>query len=75
MFLTTKVWVANYPARAFAASVDDSLRKLRTDWLLHWSNTATPLAERIEGLNSAVRAGKVRHIGVSNFNRALMAEA
>jgi diketogulonate reductase-like aldo/keto reductase len=31
VFLTTKVWVANYPARAFAASVDDSLRKLRTD--------------------------------------------
>jgi diketogulonate reductase-like aldo/keto reductase len=31
VFLTTKVWVANYPDRAFAASVDESLRKLRTD--------------------------------------------
>jgi len=79
LFLTTKVWVANYPTRAFAASVDDSLGRLRTDYidllLLHWPSDATPLAEQIEGLNAAVRAGKVRHVGVSNFNRALMAEA
>ena len=79
VFLTTKVWVANYPPRAFAASVDDSLRKLRTDYvdllLLHWPSTATALAEQIEGLNAAVQAGKVRHVGVSNFNRALLAEA
>lgn len=79
VFLTTKVWVANYPARAFAASVDDSLRHLRTDYidllLLHWPSHAIPLAEQIEGLNAAVQAGKARHVGVSNFNRALMAEA
>jgi 2,5-diketo-D-gluconate reductase B len=76
LFLTTKVWVANYPERAFATSVDESLRRLRTDYidllLLHWPNTAVSLAEQVEGLNAAVRAGKVRHIGVSNFNRALM---
>jgi 2,5-diketo-D-gluconate reductase B len=79
VFPTTKVWVANYPARTFAASVNDSLRKLRTDYidllLLHWPSNAAPLAEQIEGLNTAVRAGKVRHIGASNFNRALMTEA
>jgi 2,5-diketo-D-gluconate reductase B len=79
VFLTTKVWVANYPERSFARSVDDSLRNLRTDYvdllLLHWPNRTVPLAEQIGGLNGAVRAGKVRHIGVSNFNRALLAEA
>ena len=79
VFLTTKIWVANYPERLFAQSVDDSLRKLRTDYidllLLHWPSAAVPLAEQIAGLNAAVQAGKVRHIGVSNFNRALMAEA
>lgn len=79
LFLTTKIWVANYPERAFARSVDDSLRKLRTDYinllLLHWPSEAVPLAEQIAGLNIAVQAGKVRHIGVSNFNRALLAEA
>jgi 2,5-diketo-D-gluconate reductase B len=31
VFLTTKVWVENYPDLAFADSVDQSLRKPRTD--------------------------------------------
>lgn len=79
VFLTTKIWVANYPQRAFAASVDESLRKLRTDYidllLLHWPGSPVPLAEQIAGLNEAVQAGKVRHIGVSNFNRPLMQAA
>lgn len=79
IFITTKVWVDNYPARAFAASIDESLKKLRTDYidllLLHWPNNHVPLAEQIGALNDVVRTGKVRHIGVSNFNRALMAQA
>jgi 2,5-diketo-D-gluconate reductase B len=79
LFLTTKVWVANYPARSFMTSVDESLVRLRTDYidllLLHWPSDATSLGQQVEGLNAAVQAGKVRHIGVSNFNRALMREA
>jgi len=78
-FLTTKVWVSNYAERNFEASVDESLRKLKTDYidllLLHWPASDVPLAEQIAGLNTVVRAGKVRHIGISNFNRALMTEA
>ncbi|MGF6765709.1 2,5-diketo-D-gluconate reductase B [Paraburkholderia sp. GAS33] len=79
IFLTTKVWVSNYAERNFEASVDESLRKLKTDYidllLLHWPGSNVPLAEQIAGLNAVARAGKVRHIGVSNFNRALMAES
>jgi 2,5-diketo-D-gluconate reductase B len=79
VFLTTKIWVANYPERAFARSVDDSLRNLRTNYidllLLHWPSGAVPLAEQIAGLNAAVQAGKVRHVGVSNFTQALLGEA
>ena len=79
VFITTKVWVANYRKDAFRASVDESLRKLQTDHidllLLHWPSAAVPLADQLGALNDAVRAGKVRHIGVSNFNRAMMADA
>lgn len=79
VFLTTKVWVANYRYDAFLASVDESLTKLKTDHvdllLLHWPNEAVPLAEQIRALNAVAEAGKARHIGVSNFNTALMAEA
>ena len=79
VFLTTKVWVENYRHDAFLASVDESLKKLKTDHvdllLLHWPNEAVPLAEQIGGLNEVRKAGKVRHIGVSNFSTALMAEA
>jgi diketogulonate reductase-like aldo/keto reductase len=79
VFITTKAWVNNYTPAQFALSVDQSLRKLRTDYidllLLHWPSNAVPLADQIGALNETVRSGKVRHIGVSNFNRALMAEA
>lgn len=80
IFLTTKVWVSNYSARHFDASVNESLRKLKTDYidllLLHWpGGSDVPLAEQIGELNAVVRAGKVRHIGVSNFNRAQMTKA
>jgi 2,5-diketo-D-gluconate reductase B len=79
LFITTKVWVANYPASRFAASVDESLRNLQTDYidllLLHWPHNGVPLAEQIGLLNETVKAGKVRHIGVSNFNRQMLDQA
>jgi diketogulonate reductase-like aldo/keto reductase len=79
LFLTTKVWVANYPARSFAVSVNESLKRLRTDYvnllLLHWPSNAVPLDEQIAGLETAVKAGKARNVGVNNFNGAMVAEA
>lgn len=79
IFLTTKVWVDNYRHDAFIRSVEESLTKLKTDYvdllLLHWPNDAVSLAEQIGALNEVRKAGKVRHIGISNFNTTLMAEA
>jgi diketogulonate reductase-like aldo/keto reductase len=76
VFITTKVWVSNYSSQRFGASVDESLRKLKTSYidllLLHWPGSDIPLPEQVAGLNTAVKSGKVRHIGVSNFNRKLM---
>ncbi|CAD7028094.1 aldo/keto reductase [Pseudorhizobium endolithicum] len=79
IFLTTKVWVDRVGHEAFLASVDESLAKLKTDYvdllLLHWPQSEMPLADRIGALNELRWAGKVRNIGVSNFSTALMAEA
>nr|WP_298682556.1 aldo/keto reductase [uncultured Dongia sp.] len=79
IFLTTKVWVKNFKPADFARSVDESLKKLQTDHvdllLLHWPSKDVPLAEQIASLNAVQKAGKVKHVGVSNYNRALMAEA
>lgn len=79
IFLTTKVWTDKYARGSFMASVEESLRKLKTDYvdllLLHWPGSPVPLAEQVEGLNKAVQSGKVRHVGVSNFNTAQMDEA
>lgn len=79
VFLTTKVWVETYRTDRFRPSVEDSLRRLGTDHvdllLLHWPNQAVPLEEQIENLNAVRKAGLARHIGISNFNTALMEEA
>lgn len=79
IFVTTKVWVDNYPAERFAASVDQSLLNLQSDYidllLVHWPRGSVSIAEQIEGLNRSVDAGKVRHIGVSNFNADMMQSA
>lgn len=79
IFVTTKVWVGNYTRRLFLASVDESLRNLRSDHidllLVHWPRGGAPLEDQIDGLNRAVDLGKVRHIGISNYNATMMRAA
>ncbi len=79
IFLTTKVWIDNFAPDRFATSVDESLAKLRTDHvdllLLHWPNGSVPLADQIGALNAVREAGRTRHIGVSNYTIALLAQA
>lgn len=79
LFLTTKIWVDNYAPDRFAASLEESLDKLRMDHvdllLLHWPNDKVPLADQIAGLDAARAAGKARHVGISNFTIAMMKEA
>jgi aryl-alcohol dehydrogenase-like predicted oxidoreductase len=56
--------------------IEDSLRRLRTDvidiYQVHWPDTNTPIEETAEALAQLYRAGKIRAIGVSNFNAAQM---
>ncbi|MDR2566866.1 MAG: aldo/keto reductase [Bifidobacteriaceae bacterium] len=61
------------------AAVDASLQRLGTDWIdlyqLHFPDPATPIADTLGALNEAVQAGKVLHIGCSNFTQAMIREA
>jgi diketogulonate reductase-like aldo/keto reductase len=70
-FLTTKVRPPNLGYRRTLESIDGSLRRLGVEqidlFLIHWRD-GTPLAETLRALNAAVRAGKVRYLGVSNFD-------
>lgn len=53
------------------ASIDGSLRRLKTDYVdlyqLHRADPATPIEETLEALHDVVKAGKALHIGASNF--------
>lgn len=52
--------------------VEESLRALRTDaidlYQVHWPDPATPLEETAGALAALVEEGKLRHVGVSNFD-------
>ncbi|MBD5361381.1 MAG: aldo/keto reductase [Bacteroides sp.] len=69
LFIVSKIWISNYGYEKAKASIDESLRKLGTDYidlmLLH-----QPFCDRYgayRALEEAYKEGKLRAIGVSNF--------
>jgi 2,5-diketo-D-gluconate reductase B len=79
LFITTKVSHENLRAADFARSVEQSLKALGVSYvdllLVHWPNAAIPLAETMGALARARRDGLARHLGVANFNIAMVDEA
>lgn len=69
LFLTTKIWISNAGETNAARSIDESLRKLHTDYidllLIHQPFSDYPGTWR--AMEKAVKDGKVRAIGLSNF--------
>jgi aryl-alcohol dehydrogenase-like predicted oxidoreductase len=57
--------------------IDDSLRRLRTDYIdiyqVHWPDPLVPVEETAEAMRSLYEQGKIRAIGVSNFSVDQMA--
>jgi 2,5-diketo-D-gluconate reductase B len=79
IFLTTKVWFTQLAAGDFERSVDESLQRLALPWvdllMIHWPNAQVPLAQSIASLCKVKKAGLTKHIGVANFNVAMIEEA
>lgn len=69
LFLTTKVWITNAGYEKAKASIDESLKKMKTDYLdlvlIH--QPFNDYYGTYRAMEEAYRAGKVRAIGVSNF--------
>ena len=69
IFLVTKVWISNAGEEKAAQSIDESLRKLQTEYidLLLIHQAYGDVFGTWRAMEKAYRAGKVRAIGVSNF--------
>lgn len=77
--ITTKIAPANDSDERFMPSLRESLEKLKIDQadvlLLHWPPADGNVAPSVRRLEEAARAGLTRHIGISNFNAAMMRTA
>jgi len=71
VFLVSKVYPHNASRQGAVAACERSLRRLKTDrldlYLLHWRGSI-PLEETLDAFDVLIRAGKIRHFGVSNFD-------
>ncbi|HEY5982117.1 MAG TPA: aldo/keto reductase [Anaerolineales bacterium] len=79
LFLTSKALPENLTEDKVRQACERSLKRLGTEYLdlylIHWPNPGIELQQTFRGCNSLVRAGKVRHVGVSNFDLDLLREA
>jgi diketogulonate reductase-like aldo/keto reductase len=79
LFITSKVSPEHLDYTNVLRSCEDSLRRLGMDfldlYLIHWPIRGMDLPETFRALNKLVADGKVRYIGVSNFDLKLLKEA
>jgi diketogulonate reductase-like aldo/keto reductase len=77
VFLVSKVHPHNASRKGAVAACERSLKRLGTDrldlYLLHWRGDQ-PLDETLAGFEALRQAGKIRHFGVSNFDRSDLEE-
>jgi diketogulonate reductase-like aldo/keto reductase len=72
LFLTSKVLPSNLNYENVLEACERSLEKLGTDYLdlylIHWPNPAISLRETLDAMGTLYEEGKVRNVGVSNFD-------
>lgn len=79
LFITSKVSPSHLEYNAVLQSCTASLRRLGMDYLdlylIHWPGQQMHLEESFRALNRLVKEGKVRHLGVSNFDLPLLRQS
>jgi len=79
LFITSKVWPSHLQRDELHEALDGTLQRLRTDYLdlylIHWPNPDVPLEETLSAMSDEVQNGRVRFIGVSNFDTSLLKKA
>ncbi|HHT7530329.1 TPA: 2,5-didehydrogluconate reductase DkgB [Raoultella planticola] len=81
LFITTKIWIENLSPEKLIASLEESLQKLRTDYvdltLIHWPspNDTVAVEAFMPALLEAKKQGLTHQIGISNFTIPLMERA
>lgn len=79
LFITSKVSPEHLQYADVLRSCENSLRRLGMDYLdlylIHWPSTRMHLPDAFRALNKLVRNGKVRRLGVSNFDLKLLKQS
>lgn len=79
MFIASKVSASHLRYDDLLNSFENSLRHLGMDYLdlylIHWPSRGIPLKDTFRALNQLVHEGRVRHVGISNFDVELMKQA
>ena len=79
LFITTKISPEHLNPDDVFKSCENSLRRLNMEtidlYLIHWPRVGMKLEETFRALNKLVRDGKVKNLGVSNFNLKLLKQS
>jgi diketogulonate reductase-like aldo/keto reductase len=79
LFITSKVMPSHLRYDDVLRACDKSLQKLGMEYidlyLIHWPSAGSKYDDTFQALNKLVRDGKVKHLGVSNFNLKLLKQA
>src|SRR5271157_2160655 len=79
LFITSKVKPEHLKYEQVLTACEASLRRLQMDYvdlyLIHWPSTGMKLEDTFRALNQLVKDGKVKHLGVSNFDVKLLKQS